>query len=79
AYFCTNSEKPLYRQLTDKPYVSYCTFPGDFEPVLSINGKVVFVEDPALKSRALEGNPHVKTIFKTPDNPVFKIFYIDVK
>ena len=78
-YFCTNSEKPVYKQLTEKPNVSFCTYPADFNPVLSINGKAVFVEDMALKTRALDENPLIKGIYNTPDNPVFKIFYIDVK
>lgn len=75
-YFCTNSEKPVYKQLQLNPNVSFCTYPSNFAPVLSINGKVAFVEDPALKTRALEENPSIKGIYKTPDNPIFKIFYI---
>ena len=78
-YFCTNSEKPVYQQLTSNPNVSFCTYKTDFNPVLSINGKVVFVEDMALKTRALDENPPIKGIYKTPDNPIFKIFYIDVE
>jgi uncharacterized pyridoxamine 5'-phosphate oxidase family protein len=77
-YFCTSSEKPVYRQLTANPNVSFCTYPADFNPVLSLSGKVVFVEDMALKTRALDENPPIKGIYSTPDNPVFKIFYIDV-
>jgi uncharacterized pyridoxamine 5'-phosphate oxidase family protein len=78
-YFCTNSEKPVYQQLTSNPNVSFCTYKADFNPVLSINGKAVFVEDMALKTRALDENPPIKGIYKTPDNPIFKIFYIDVE
>jgi uncharacterized pyridoxamine 5'-phosphate oxidase family protein len=47
--------------------------------VVSINGKAVFVEDITLKARALDENPGIKGIFKTPDNPAFKIFYIDTE
>jgi uncharacterized pyridoxamine 5'-phosphate oxidase family protein len=47
--------------------------------VLSVNGKAVFTDDPALKARALDENPGIKGIYKTPDNPVFKIFYIAVE
>jgi uncharacterized pyridoxamine 5'-phosphate oxidase family protein len=65
--------------LTANPGVSFCTYPAGFNPVLSINGKAVFVEDMALKSRALDENPQIKGIYKSPDNPVFKIFYIDVE
>jgi uncharacterized pyridoxamine 5'-phosphate oxidase family protein len=78
-YFCTNSEKPVYRQLQANPNVSFCTYPADFNPVLSVNGQAVFVDDIALKTRALDENPPIKGIYNTPDNPVFKIFYIDVK
>ncbi len=78
-YFCTNSEKPVYAQLQANPNVSFCTFPKNFSPVLSVNGKVVFVEDLSLKTRALDESPLIKGIYNTPDNPVFKLFYIDVK
>jgi uncharacterized pyridoxamine 5'-phosphate oxidase family protein len=78
-YFSTNSEKPVYAQLKANPNVSFCTYPQDFTPVLSVNGKVVFVEDMELKTQALNENPGIKGIYKTPDNPIFKIFYIDVE
>jgi len=78
-YFCTNSEKPVYKQLQANPYVSFCTYPQNFTPVLSINGKAVFVEDKALKARALDENPPIKGIYQTADNPIFKIFYIEAE
>ena len=78
-YFCTNSEKSVYKQLVANPNVSFCTYPQNFTPVLSLNGKVVFVEDKALKARALDENPPIKGIYQTADNPIFKIFYIDVE
>jgi uncharacterized pyridoxamine 5'-phosphate oxidase family protein len=78
-YFCTNSEKAVYAQLQANPYVSFCTFPQNFSPVLSVNGKVVFVEDLSLKTRALDENPLIKGIYNTPDNPIFKLFYIDAE
>ncbi len=78
-YFCTSNQKPVYEQLKANPNVSFCTYPANFSPVLSINGTVVFVDDLALKTRALDENPPIKGIYNTPDNPVFQIFYIDVK
>lgn len=77
-YFCTSSEKPVYSQLQANPNVSFCTYPQNFSPVLSINGKAVFVDNLDLKRRALDENPMIKNIYQTPDNPVFKLFYIDV-
>ena len=78
-YFCTSSEKAVYAQLQANPNVSFCTFPQDFSPVLSVNGKVVFVEDLMIKAKALDENPLIKGIYNTPDNPVFKLFYIDAE
>lgn len=76
-YFCTNSQKPVYAQLQADPNVSFCTFPANFSPVVSVNGKAVFVEDEALKARTLDENPMIKGLYKSPDNPIFKLFYID--
>ena len=78
-YFCTNNEKPVFKQLKANPYVSFCTYPADFAPVLSVNGKAVFINDMALKTRALDENPLIKGIYNTPENPVFELFYIDVE
>ncbi len=78
-YFCTSSEKPVYEQIKANPNVSFCTYPQNFTPVISINGKAVFTEDLSLKTKALDENPLIKGIYKTPDNPVFKIFYIDTE
>jgi uncharacterized pyridoxamine 5'-phosphate oxidase family protein len=78
-YFCTSSEKPVYAQIKANPNVSFCTHPANFSPVLSVNGEAVFVDDIALKTRALDENPGIKGIYKTPDNPVFTLFYIDAK
>lgn len=79
AYFCTTVDKPMYTQLVASPYVSYCTFPEDWEPVLSLNGKVVFIEDKVLKERALESNYYAKRNFKDIDNPLLAVFCIDVE
>ncbi len=77
-YFCTSNQKPVYDQLKANPNVSFCTYPANFSPVLSVNGKAVFVDDMALKTRALDENPGIKGIYNTPDNPIFTLFYIDV-
>ena len=78
-YFCTSNEKPVYNQIKANSYVSFCTYPADFSPVVSINGKAVFVQDMALKTRALDENPGIKGIYNTPENPTFEIFYINVE
>ena len=79
AYFCTTNDKPMYAQLVAHPNVSYCTYPPNWEPVLSLNGKVVFEKDNALKERALESNYYAKRNFKSIENPLLEVFYIDVE
>lgn len=79
AYFCTSNEKQVYEQIKANPYVSFCTYPANFAPVLSLNGKAVFVSDIALKTRTLDENPAIKGIYNTPDNPAFEMFYIAVE
>lgn len=78
-YFCTSNEKKVYRELTANPHASFCSHSTDFSPVVSVNGKAVFVRDNALRARALDENPMIKSIYETPDNPVFELFYIDVE
>jgi uncharacterized pyridoxamine 5'-phosphate oxidase family protein len=78
-YFCTNNSKPMYKQLRRYPYVSFCTYAEAFEPVVSINGKVVFVEDPALKLRLFNANTHLQRIYQSPDNPNLTVFYINIE
>jgi uncharacterized pyridoxamine 5'-phosphate oxidase family protein len=78
-YFCTSSAKPVYGQLMANPYASFCTYTPDFAPVLSVNGKCVFVEDMELKTRIMDENPGIKGIYQSPENPVFKVFYMEVE
>ncbi len=77
-YFCTSNEKPVYSQMKENPTVSFCTWnPATFESVV-LNGKAVFVDDLAGKTRALDENPPIKGIYEEPTNPVFELLYIDV-
>lgn len=78
-YFCTSNEKNVYKDMAADPHVSFCSYPADFAPVVSVNGRVVFVKDNALKARVLDENPMIKSIYNTPDNPVFEVFYIDAE
>ncbi len=76
-YFCTSNEKAVYKQLQANPQVSFCVHPANFSPVLSVNGRAIFTENLALKTRALDENPMIKGIYGGPDNPIFKLFYIE--
>ncbi len=78
-YFCTSNEKPVYNQIKENEYVSFCTYPSNFAEVISVNGKAVFVDDVELKNRILEMYPMIKGIYKSGDNPTFEAFYVEVE
>jgi uncharacterized pyridoxamine 5'-phosphate oxidase family protein len=78
-YFSTTSDKPFYAQVTANPWVSFVTYPPDWEPVLSLNGKVIFTQDRAKIEKVLEVNDYARRHFKSADNPLLRVFYIDVE
>ncbi len=78
-YFCTSNEKPVYKQIKDNKYVTFCTHSQDFSDVVSITGKAVFKDDLDLKAKLLDAQPGIKGIYKSADNPVFEVFYVDVE
>ena len=78
-YFCTSNNKSVCGQLMTDPNASFCTFLQNDTPVLTLNGKVTFVEDGAFKARVMEESAMVKGHYQTPDNPVYKLFYLEVE
>jgi len=75
-YFCTSNQKPVFKEMQEHPYVEFCASGENFS-WLRLNGKVVFSKDLGLKGRIQDASPIVKSIYKTPDNPAFEIFYLD--
>jgi len=75
-YFCTSNQKQVYKEIQKQPCVELCATGENFS-WLRLSGKVVFSQDLAVKSKVQEANPLVKSIYKTPDNPAFEVFYLD--
>lgn len=75
-YFCTSNEKKVCKEIKKQPWVEFCASGENFS-WLRLNGKVVFSQDIVIKSKILDGSPIVKSIYKTPDNPIFEAFYLD--
>jgi uncharacterized pyridoxamine 5'-phosphate oxidase family protein len=75
-YFSTASTKAVYEQLLAVPYVEYSqTSPENVW--VRISGAVQFDETPEAKEALFKHEPQLANIYKTPDNPVFKIFYLE--
>lgn len=76
-YFCTNSTKNMSKQMKQNPHVSLIAHAPDFSAIARVNGDVTFLDDMALKARALEENPGIKEIYHSADNPIFEICAMD--
>lgn len=75
-YFCTNNTKEAYRQLTQTPTVEFSAMDKNMAWV-RLRGKIQFTDDRKIKEKILDGNALVKSIYQTPDNPIFKAFYME--
>lgn len=75
-WFCTSSQKNVYQQLQDCPKVEFTTSTEEFT-TLRISGEVTFSDDCEVKKEIITKNELVKNIYKSPDNPIFKVFFIE--
>ena len=75
-YFCTNSEKDVFKQMENNPYVEVCVSNPKFA-WMRLKGKAQFSNDMAIKEKVINSSPLVKSLYKTADNPIFEIFYLD--
>jgi len=75
-YFCTSNQKPVFQEMQKHPYVEFCASGANFS-WLRLTGKVIFSKDLGLKARIQDVSPIVKSIYQTPDDPVFEVFYLD--
>lgn len=75
-YFCTNSKKDVYKQLNVVPYVEYSITSNDMV-TLRISGEIVFTEELDKKEKVLNASELVKKGYKSADNPILKVFYIE--
>lgn len=75
-YFCTSNQKPVYREIRSTPDVEFCASGENFS-WMRLSGRAVFSQDLELKAKVQEASPLVKSIYQTPDNPAFEIFYLE--
>lgn len=75
-FFCTSNEKDVYEEIKNNPNIELCACSPSYAWI-RLSGKVTFSKDIDIKAAILEHSPLVKSIYKTPDNPVFEIFYLE--
>lgn len=74
-YFCTNNQKPVFRQLKDNPNFEVCTTSKTNE-WLRLKGKAVFNTTGQTKQAALDAMPMLKNMYSVNDT-LFELFYIE--
>lgn len=75
-YYCTGNAKPVFKEIQKQPWVEICTCNSAFAWI-RLSGKVVFSKDMGIKKKLFEQNEILQTIYQTPDNPGFELFYLD--
>lgn len=75
-YFCTNRTKEVFNQLKASPFVEFSSSTPKFEWI-RLSGEVRFSSDLSIKAKVLETSDLVRSIYKTPDNPIFEVFYME--
>ena len=76
-WFCTNSTKKVFAQLKDVPYAEVIFTKPDFSQYLRLSGHVVFDASLTAKEKVMDAMPGVKGLYKSPDNPIFEVFYLE--
>ena len=74
-WFCTGNTKDVFYQIQCNPAIEFCSTSKDLVTV-RVSGEVIFGIDLNIKRKMLETNDLVKSIYKTPENTEFEIFYL---
>jgi len=75
-WFCTANTKPVFAEMQRNPHVEFCVTGENFS-WMRLSGKAIFSDDPGMKEKIMESCALVKSIYQTPDNPVFEIFHLE--
>jgi uncharacterized pyridoxamine 5'-phosphate oxidase family protein len=68
--------KPVFVEMQQNPYVELCVSGANFS-WMRLSGKAVFSDNLGMKDKIQGASPLVKSIYQTPDNPAFEIFYLE--
>ena len=80
-WFCTNSEKAMYKELMACPSIELCGSRLEKDEIqtawIRLSSDVVFEENRRVKELIMEKSGIVHELYKNdPDHPLFKVFYL---
>ena len=74
-YFCTSTQKPMYKELEANPKFELNAANPEFK-WLRISGEVEWIDDIELKQKVIDSNELVESLYGSGDNPIFAVFTI---
>lgn len=74
-WFCTNHTKEVYKDMQENPYIEVCVSSPEYAWI-RLSGKAVFENNMEVKESCM-ANPIVRGQYKTADNPIFEVFYLE--
>ncbi|WP_010243104.1 pyridoxamine 5'-phosphate oxidase family protein [Acetivibrio cellulolyticus] len=74
-YFVTGNQKEVYKQLQINPNFEVSATSKDGRWI-RLKGKAVFENNIEVKKKAFEILPVLASLYNTPENPIFEVFYI---
>ena len=80
-WFCTNSEKAMYKELQKNPFIDLCgskLMENEIDTAwIRLSAKVVFEENRAVKKMIMKKSPIVHDLYQNDENhPLLKVFYL---
>ncbi len=75
-WFCTSNRKDVYNELKNNPSVELSVASPE-EAWIRLAGEAVFENNLAVKQKMIESDENLRAQYRTADNPVFEVFYID--
>ena len=75
-YFTTANTKSAFKQLKENPVIEFMVTTDKFETV-RLHGKIKFAETVEIKQKVLDNAPLVQKGYKTADNPIYEVFYME--
>ncbi len=80
-WFCTNSKKLMYQELTQNPNLEICGSKLEDDEIMTpwirFEAEAVFEENRKVKEMIIEKSSIVRQLYKDDiGNPIFKVFYL---
>lgn len=75
-YFTTANVKRAYKQLNENPYIEFISMDNKYATA-KISGEIKFTDDINIKQMVMDNSPSVKEGYKTADNPIYEVFYLE--